>query len=152
MEFEKGQRVICVDDDPHLDPEREPSIHSRSQPPPVRGQVYTVEDFFEVSNGARWVTLKELTNPGHLCVFSKLALPSGRLMTETTQLKLALLCVILAMAIWALPALHLLMGVAVGYVLMGVGLGLVAAGLWERSDSWRSRGKDEMTTTSRSRG
>ena len=69
MEFRPGQKVICVDDDPHLHPEREPSIHSRSQPPPVRGQVYTVEDFFEVSNGARWVTVKELTNPGHLCVF-----------------------------------------------------------------------------------
>ena len=43
-------------------------------------------------------------------------------MTETTQLKLALLCVILAMTIWALPALHLLMGIAVGYVLMSVAL------------------------------
>ena len=68
-------------------------------------------------------------------------------MTETTQLKLALLCVILAMAIWALPALHLLMGIVVGYVLMSVALWLVAAVLYDRFDAWRYSRKGMMTTT-----
>ena len=68
-------------------------------------------------------------------------------MTETTQLKLALLCVILAMTIWALPALHLLMGIAVGYVLMSVALWLVAAVLYDRYDAWRYSRKGTMTTT-----
>ena len=67
MEFQQGQRVVCVDSDPHIMPER--NVWSRSEPPPVRGKIYTVEDGFKVSNGSYWATLKELTNPGHLCVF-----------------------------------------------------------------------------------
>ena len=67
-------------------------------------------------------------------------------MTESTQLKLALLCVILAPAIRALPALHLLMGVAVGYVLMSVALWLVAAVLYDCYDAWRYSRKGMMTT------
>ena len=59
MEFQKGQKVVCVDSDPHL----------RSKPAPIYGKIYTVEEGFKVSNGSYWVTLKELTNPGHLCVF-----------------------------------------------------------------------------------
>ncbi len=65
MEFQKGQKVVCVDSDPHL----HPGIWSRSEPSPICGKIYTVEEGFEVSNGSYWVTLKELTNPGHLCVF-----------------------------------------------------------------------------------
>ena len=65
MEFQKGQKVVCVDSEPHL----HPGIWSRSEPAPVLGGIYTVEDGFEVGNGSYWVTLKELTNPGHLCVF-----------------------------------------------------------------------------------
>jgi len=65
MEFQKGQKVVCVDSEPHL----HPGIWSRSKPTPIYGKIYTVEEGFEVSNGSYWVTLKELTNPGHLCVF-----------------------------------------------------------------------------------
>jgi hypothetical protein len=66
MEFQEGQTVVCVNSDPHLIPGR---VWSRSEPAPIRGKIYTVEDGFKVSNGSYWVTLKELTNPGHLCVF-----------------------------------------------------------------------------------
>jgi hypothetical protein len=65
MEFQKGQKVVCVDSEPHL----HPGIWSRSKPTPICGKIYTVEEGFEVSNGSYWVTLKELTNPGHLCCF-----------------------------------------------------------------------------------
>ena len=67
MEFQQGQSVVCVDSDPHIMPER--NVWGRSEPAPVRGKIYTVENGFKVSNGSYWVTLKELTNPGHLCVF-----------------------------------------------------------------------------------
>ena len=66
MAFQKGQRLVCVDAEPHLVPGR---VWSRSEPAPIHGKIYTVEEGFKVSNGSYWVTLKELTNPGHLCVF-----------------------------------------------------------------------------------
>jgi hypothetical protein len=66
MEFKKGLKVVCVDAEPHLIPGR---VWSRSEPAPVRGEIYTVKDGFKVSNGSYWVVLQELTNPGHLCCF-----------------------------------------------------------------------------------
>ena len=63
MEFKKGQKVICVDSDPHL----HPGIWARAKPAPLYGKIYTVEEGFKVSDGTYWVSLKELTNKGHLC-------------------------------------------------------------------------------------
>jgi hypothetical protein len=65
MEFQKGQKVVCVDSDPHLLPER--GIWSRAKPTPTYGKIYTVEEGFKVSDGSYWVILKDLTKKGHLC-------------------------------------------------------------------------------------